>query len=171
MALHAQAIRIVLTVAMLAGALPTWQHSHSGGDQEHFHATLAETGPRPAAIDHSHRAGHPQGAQSNGHRHYDGCGHPHRHIWLLGIVLTLPAGDEDSNSSNDRTYEGAIGLLASETSTVVDSQAVAHLFSLFTLLPVTLEPAQTRTVFRFKPAMVAPLCDTARHERSGVQLI
>jgi hypothetical protein len=85
---------------------------------------------------------------------------------LFGIEFTLPVeGDDDDSDEGQPTY------LIAAAPTIALGPAPAHFIAW--ALPVLdlCEAVQIAPTFRCKTAVAAPLCDTARHERSGVQLI
>ncbi len=159
MSLQAQTMRVVLAMATLFGALPCWQHAHPGAGAEHSHHA---GGCRLA--DETTGDGELRAADS----------HAHRHLWLLGFELTIPVGAEPSGSDDEAPFDGAIVFLAPEASGVYSPQDPPNTLgwlSAFEAPPAyCLAPARAQATFRAQTAMTTSLCDTARHERSGVQL-
>lgn len=139
-----QLLRIALAAGVLLTGVPAWQHAHAAGDKPHGHHHER---------DHEHND--------------DGMGdcHSHIHFWLLGVVFTLPVESDEGDSHEDQ----ATFLVASPT--VMDAVQPLHFFSpAFSILQAG-EPARIEARFRCIAASVAPLCDAARHERSGVLLV
>jgi len=168
------AIRLLLSAAVLmsASARPAIDHAHRGGDKPHQHAQAS----------HARRHGHP-------HRHHAHLAkratyktfeianrERHVHVSWFGVELTLRAPVLPDDSM--REVDGQSQFVVVPCVVVpVDSQSTqlkpdiwlstqfesggAHSF-----MPVPISGRFSNT-----PAIATPLCDTARHERSGVQLI
>jgi hypothetical protein len=134
-------IHVGLIAALLIAGVPAWKHAHPGGDRPHGH-------------DHKHEHEHEAAGEP----------HCHLHVVLFGVEFTLPADPDD-----DESEEGRPTYLVAAPATVSLAQAslpaVACAMSLDAPQPV-------RIVLSFHPktASATPLCDTARHERSGVLL-
>ena len=115
------------------------------------------------------RHAHPGGDRPHAHHdeHHDGASHAHLHVTLFGFELTLPVDSEDNQSQEDQ----ATWLIA-DWSTV---EQQGHSPAEFAVPALTIcwceEPRQLVTALRPKAPVTTFLCDTARHERSGVQLI
>jgi len=127
--------------SLLFTGVPIWQHSHPGGDRPHYH--------------HDH-----------GHPDHEGTGLAHAHVTLFGVEFTIPAESSNDESDESRaTFLIAAPVIACEMShdcsLVHLAQPILNAGELIQIVPA----------FRCKTAIAAPLCDTARHERSGVQLI
>jgi hypothetical protein len=135
--------RVLLSAVLLLTGVPAWQHSHVHGDRPHSH--------------HGHR-----------HHELDGISRSraHLHVTLLGVDFTLPvpSDDDDQSAQGQPTY--VVGAPV-----VVDVAHAAQPVFPVKPGPDLGEPCRCEPVFRCKTALAAPLCDTARHERSGVQLI
>jgi hypothetical protein len=137
-------IVVLLALNTLLIGVPARQHSHAAGDRPHSHG-------------HSQRHQHEQ----------DGMGSSvaHMHVALFGVEFTLPA-----ESSDDASHEGhATFLVASPPA--IDANQASHFAHLVQPVLDVGQPVQAVATFRCITASVAPLCDTARHERSGVLLI
>lgn len=137
-------LRFALIVGVLLTGVPAWQHAHAAGDKPHGHH------------------------QDPGHGHdHDGLAecHCHLHFWLLGVVFTLPVESDDSDSHEEQ----ATFLVASPT--VIDAVQPLNFVSGAVSILQAGEPARIEPTFRCIAASAAPLCDTARHERTGVLLI
>ncbi|MBI3463274.1 MAG: hypothetical protein HY000_09475, partial [Planctomycetes bacterium] len=99
-------------------------------------------------------------------------GYLHMHISVLGIDVTVPVspGPNESNGDSGEHTVVIAGLVG-------DSMPPAQVRTAFDLGLVDARldyhgpalPFAPR--FSCTPAIAAPLCDIARHERSGVQLI
>jgi hypothetical protein len=151
------------TILLLAnGTGPALQHAHADGETRHTHDAPA-TEIREAGHKHSHV--HPHTAELSGF-----CSH--LHFSVLGIAFTsLPPNPDDDSDQWPRLVLSPLGggsvvgdLSGSECNPLVVVNMDDRL-------------AETRPIshwadrFASMPAVAAPLCDTARHERSGVQLI
>jgi hypothetical protein len=144
---------VFLTVSTLLIGVPARQHSHAVGDRPHSH-------------DHAH-CGHTEDGQSHQHQHNGvGSSVAHVHVTLFGVDFTLPAdSDDDENHDARCTFFGPAPNAIELDQSASDFSAVAE--------PVfdAGEPLAMVLTFRSIAASAAPLCDTARHERSGVLLI
>ena len=145
-------IAVVLAVCTLLIGVPARQHAHAAGDRPHSHG-------------HGHE--HSRHVHEHGHEH-DGLGssYAHVHVTLFGVDFTLPANSDDDEGREERcTFLGqtpsGIELDRSASHFSVVAEPV---FDFGELFPVV-------ATFRSIAASAAPLCDTARHERSGVLLI
>jgi hypothetical protein len=135
-------LKVWLVVGVLLTGVPAWQHAHAAGDQPHSHHG-----------DHAH-----------GH---DGMGasHSHLHFWLFGMNFTMPVESGDSDSQ-----DGESTFLVSAATVLEAAQPLGlACFSEPTCAFGT--QATTEASFRSITASAAPLCDTARHERSGVLIV
>lgn len=137
-------LRLSLVFGVLFTGVPAWQHAHAAGDRPHAHRH---------GQDHEHE-----------HDGMEDC-HCHRHFWLLGVVFTLPIESDDGDSHEEQTTF----LVASPT--VMDAVQPLHFVSPALSILQAGEPARIEATFRCLAASVAPLCDAARHERSGVLLV
>jgi hypothetical protein len=88
------------------------------------------------------------------------------HVTLFGVDFTLPA-----ESGDDEKYDARCTFLGPEPGGIEIDPSASHfsvvaepVFDCGELLPMV-------ATFRSIAASAAPLCDTARHERSGVLLI
>jgi hypothetical protein len=136
-------LRLLISAMLLVAGVPVWKHSHEGGDRPHHHSR------------HEH------------HHHGLGQSQAHVHLAFFGVEFTMPVGSDDED---DAPTPGQMTfLVAAPMAPGVDYD------SQFLLLPQpTLELGNSspcEPAFRSKTVVAAPLCDTARHERSGVQLI
>lgn len=168
---------LLLSAVVMAGTVvsPVVRHSHSGGERAHDHVA--------ASTVHEHRHGQEHdGREHHGHRHAHRHSHdaslngasPHVHLNFLGWALFLPAPlsdplDAHGNSTaepqprlvrlvdhdqiHSRDSSPALGM-SGMPSILVSYESVAPVRRLWD--PQILSSAQ-------------PLCDSARHERSGVQ--
>lgn len=140
--------RILVAVAVASCGLPAWEHSHPGGD-------------RP----HDHRADRHRGGENLVH---DGLApsRPHRHVCLFGFDVSVPV---DAGSD---TSEIARLTLLTQSLQAPELQRSRGEFVIWSLpLRAPGEPVAAELDFHSKPVCAAFLSDTARHERSGVQLI
>lgn len=141
-------LRAWLIAGVLSTGVPAWQHAHAASEPSHGHT-------------HGHTHG-------RDHRHdQDGMGecHSHLHFWLLGVLFTVPVQSDDSDSNQEQTTF----LVASPT--VIDAAQPLHLVCPVLSISHVAEPALFVPSFRCIAAAAPPLCDAARHERSGVLLV
>ena len=133
--------RVLMFALLLCASAPALQHSHPNGN-------------RP----HDHHDGHHEGM---------GECYAHVHVTLFGIEFTLPvrSQDDDSDERGKPTY------LVAAWPTIEIGQSCSHFASFAEAILDRGEPLQTLPTFRGKTVVAALLCDTARHERSGVQLM
>lgn len=136
-------IRSLIVGLLLFGNVPAWKHAHPGGDSLHSH--------------HDHDCAD----------HVAGASHAHTHFTLLGIEFTWPAPAE----SDDEPEQGQPTFLVAAPSAVECGQTPSHPLPLEVPILDGVQPVQVAPQFRCKTASAAPLCDIARHERSGVLLI
>lgn len=174
------AARLLLCAAVLvSGSKPVaMRHAHADGDIPHAHGRYACEHPRSRV---AHHRGHD-------HHHHDGDeAHDavlslgagavvwHVHVWVLGFELTWPVSP-DSQTEDEAPEPVIVSLAESELLPPGLSPAKYGVVS-DECLPAKLADNSgfLRSDRRIQPAedwpSSPPLCDTARHERSGVQLI
>ena len=171
---YSKAVCWVLSVVMFAGSgTPSgFRHSHSGGNESHEHGNAgAAVAFQPS--EHSH----------HDHRHSDSTDRfllsaaddsSHVHTSWLGLDFHWPA------SENPTTHEGDDGLPSSIILIFAGQSYMPRLAGLpppgcsvaYAALPTDAAIVPDELT-ESSPAQVAspPLCDNARHERSGVQLV
>lgn len=148
---------------------PAILHAHAPG--EHDHGRHTHAGRHPHAAAHQHRNGH----REHSHRVADSLTPlptAHWHLSLLGIPLTLPASDQDSQDHGTSNLPMVVVPLLPEPSRgVAESLPVPELW-----LPWLADATRIWSLAIERPALKAPpewgglpLCDIARRERSGVQ--
>ncbi len=147
------AIRVLLAFGLLFLGVPAWKHAHPGGDQPHGHL-------------HEHDL-HEHDLHEHDLHEHEGAGESqwHLHVALFGVEFTLPAEPD-----NDDADAGELSYLIAAPATLTVAQASVSLVPSAVSLN-TARPLQLLPHFRPKPASAAPLCDAARHERSGVLLV
>jgi hypothetical protein len=132
------------------------RHAHPGGDHWHDHHDANLAGP--AEREAFHRAGWSAAPL-------------HMHIFLLGFQFTMPA-QEDSGQDvpTDSDHAVLVRLIGDDLSDSAPRAPLAtcELASRATLIDFERQPLRLAP---FDPASFnsQPLCDAARHERSGVQ--
>lgn len=161
-------VRMLLSVGLLLNGFCTRaiHHAHAGGDRPHDHHVSHE---------HDHR-GHSHDVCSNHTSRASELSDsiPHRHFSMLGFEMTTPSSGE-SNQSDPSPYEPT--KLAVIAATRAGSLAAAWRAPVSPLRALQCAANAMRAQcpaascrFSFRPALAGFLCDTARHERSGVQL-
>jgi hypothetical protein len=152
---RAIAVRLLLAalISITGSGTPAIRHAHAEDNVQHAHRHTAK---------HSHRhRGHDHKALASSHDR-------HLHVALLGFQLTMPCLPHGNNSDDDCSPVLASLIqhpVASGGNTITNVLAVAEVpCDTFTaVVPIV-------THFQCAPSIEHPLCDTARHERSGVQL-
>jgi len=169
---------IALAVLMVANCgVSTLRHSHAGEDHSADHTS---SGMKSETI----------GEHCHGHSHHDHgdhkhCTHPcdaadlspdgrHVHLSCFGYCFTFPSPvDSDTNNEVPVAVDLTVGG-KSVASTMSAQPLLVTWLDLGSQLPQGLRevlPAGALTCFSSTPTPMAPLCDVARHERSGAQLI
>jgi hypothetical protein len=149
-------------------------HSHAGGTEPHCHDEAANL----ASGEHAHPHPHPhphhkrdrEQAQPRDEALHD-AGQVHVHLWLFGFHLSLPA---PADLPEDLPQIETLFVALPHAGTVTHEREGAN--SLVTLqeqlsVPTGLAHLRQAGSIAFKQRTSFPLCDTARLERSGVQLI
>ncbi len=177
-------IRVAVSAGLLTMALtpPAVRHVHADGDRQHRHAQdstrftsdLAHAHVDPGTHGHRHPHNHVESAPVE--PHYSRGSVDHCHIACLGFEFVLPAPASSAPSQDDR------GHMAQELFPVFAANgfacgpqpapAIAAASSFAPALP-SIDGLPAKAALRIFPAgsISNHLCDTARHERSGVQLI
>jgi len=172
MAMPPRNVTSLLLAAMLLGATvapPAVRHSHpveeGGAGRYHHHED------HPA---HEHGGQHADDARESITSPGSSCSHWwHMHFQVLGVNFTLP---EPSSSRSDRESEADSEVLVLVTGQEFFSGSSSRPDSLERRLPtpafsVVGNAAALQTVVSAPPPVsCAPLCDSARQERSGVLL-
>ena len=168
------AVRVSLAaLVLLSGAVsPATAHAHPGGDEPHHHGPSEVSGHSHHISGHTHHALCPQEAARHGHLEPSVA---HIHLCVWGFEVQLPMPDAPFEESGDvplvdqavlyrlvelpeaQPPQPTSGSVGCPSQGVADGTAVAD------------EPSQGRQ--SAKRVLSQPLCDAARHERSGVQLI
>jgi hypothetical protein len=146
-----------LTLVVMAGFSTGLQHAHPGGSAPHEHDGMA------ASPGHSCPAEAETAAWL--------AAPLHMHIFLLGFQFTVPTQDEAQDEPSDRGDHMLVVRLMGDD--VTDSAARVPAGGVVEMPAVTIEGLQVRSLLPpftspDRP-QAAPLCDIARHERSGVQ--
>lgn len=167
-----RAATLVCCLLILAGSfkVPGYLHAHADGD-------------RP----HAHDGRDCRCSDASGHHHHSsleadrcaGCSfqmasiEPHAHVFVFGFEFTVPATDEDGNHEHDQTCIDECLLRWSVDTFCYENSDIKPDY-LRDDIPcdssiISADPSSAVLVGT-GPVSCAPLCDTARHERSGVQL-
>jgi hypothetical protein len=182
-------VKIILCLIVGAGgATPAYRHTHVGGDSAHTHKVdRSHHASEPVGDGHCHHHGHGHShAHHHAHSHHLKT-HPadeddprnsgasqinHVHICWFGIEFTVP----EPASAPGESQEPEISLLVMPISSPIligsDSGRTAAWGAMHSaVMPNALCASRCLTNrFSVKTCLANPLCDTARHERSGVQL-
>jgi len=176
-------LRLALSamVVIMTGAPPGVCHCHAGGDKPHRHDLLVEhdNGHAHDSADHRPTAHHEHHGGANHAAvqcHMDNLLPPvvHWHYSWLGLNNSIPVsvGSPDAGRAQTESTFAVVRLLGDELPHFRPSPSPAVFLALGCGLSLPLVPmAGAITRCAEIPAAAAPLCDSARHERSGVQLI
>jgi len=157
-------------------APPPVQHRHEGGaDLSHHHDGAVADHYGIDGADESHHAHHGAPAKSpRGVSEVIAEEAPHLHFQWLGFRLTLPDDDGPTQNGDDRNNSkllfvqaGRMSLPQSHWGTRLDKSPTHPCLD----TPATDVAAICPAISCHRAAVtVRPLCDRARHERSGVLL-
>jgi hypothetical protein len=167
-------VLLAALVLSVATAPPAVRHGHEGGDVPHVH------GHHAAELPHEHfdaAAAHPHEAVVGGTalvHAAPGVGFAvHYHVWWLGTEWHLPALPHDGRS------DGHVPLLDTCLVQLTGDIVVAPCHNPVELPTLHVHPPLREPVPAHGPrwfysglpplALPPPLCDVARHERSGVR--
>jgi len=187
-AIFAIAGRLLLCLAVLiSGSQAGFRHAHAGGDAPHTHGSDGD--PHVSSHCHNHD-NHCHEGSGHGHRHphqhpgemempaADATIEPvtaHVHVWLLGFQFTLPVprgSETEDEGSQPILISLASGEFVQAPCLSPKNDCAGNLCLTPSLLRNEgfLPPELSCRSAESRPSS-PPLCDTARHERSGVQLI
>ena len=173
------------------------RHEHTGGSDPHHHHRIERTGPDEIVAQHHHHDHHPHLDHVHQHEHpssvhsqnespitddpaipasNDASGHTdwHTHIswigWLLGDQLEGASSDEISTVSHP---SASLAICPPGVSEPFRMKLVTTYLTYIHGPPPWIFGQVLRHSHKFSHAheLPPPLCDIARHERSGVQLI
>ena len=176
-------MRVAVSAGLLTMALtpPAVRHVHAGGERQHKHPL--ENARSAPGIAHSHTD---SGTHSHHHPHhraivrrerqYSWGGVDHCHFAWLGFefVLPTPTSPAPSQGDEDRVAQEIVPVFVAND--FVDGPQHARAIAAAPLVALALPsidglPAEAAPWIAPAGAISNLLCDTARHERSGVQLI
>jgi hypothetical protein len=168
------ALRCMLAAWMLlatASASSTFAHSHFDGDRPHGHEQFDCV---PADLPQLPRPGDDQGGHRGSLSLSDADFHQHWYLLLFGVEYQpVPSELGSSREKSPCGWETIIavstaqGKRASSIGVGVDYLQLTSLANRF--VDCVCQPGQ-HEIPAIGDAPTAPLCDRARHERSGVQL-
>jgi hypothetical protein len=158
------------------------RHAHAGGDKPHHHAEGLASGPI-YGLRHTHPHVHRHGdgrPHSHSHSQDDAADAvqpsleaetPHVHLWLFGFELTLPDSPPRKGSEDWCGSTVVVKLHQTELGQPRGPDPLAAPLPLHAEgRPLADHGFRGRTCTAAQ-VLSAPLCDTARFERSGVQVI
>lgn len=174
--------RLLLCAAVwVAPSRVAIQHAHAHGDEPHTHGSHGD--PHVSSDCHNHDDCHSGDGHSHRHPHETQTHEAvasiapvtaHIHVWLLGFQLTLPlmpgSESEEQGSQGILVSLGESEFLQAESSSSNDRQ-LRDCLSVVLLSDTGFVRSDQCLRSADKRPSSPPLCDTARHERSGVQLI
>lgn len=175
-------LSLLLSAAVLFGGLmpPAVQHAHAEGERPHAHEPVAAAAPSEHSHSHSHPHSHSTGPVAEPHpaaAECIQCRTWHRHVVLFGFELCLPMhGDQQhpasSGTAGDDQAVTLIRLIDTVTLAASPQMAKSVLIGLPDLPAVSAVPLPVADSWDGRDTGSSiPLCDSARRERSGVQLI
>jgi hypothetical protein len=165
------ALRWMLAASMLLATSvtsSTFVHGHSGGNVAHQHGSSDHTLPHSLALTAYHD-GHDSDMSVSAvdvHRH--GC------LTLLGAVTYMPTPNEPGGSHGQSScaWKTIVAVSAAQGVRAFSKVAAIDCLGLASCASVSIgcvcESKQPSSL-RAGTAPASPLCDRARHERSGVQ--
>ncbi|MBI1903704.1 MAG: hypothetical protein HYS13_21585 [Planctomycetia bacterium] len=182
------ALGLPITAAMLVTGVipPAVRHAHADGEKPHDHSTS------PVVHSHGHHRHvhhHHDHSARHHHRYHDDAMTAttvsvrgvteHWHLRLFGWDLTLPVQDRENSQRHpldDGNRLAALVRLPQGDAVLASPTLVASMLHLDAMAPGEFLNADACNGLRgsaHRPRLLAslPLCDAARHERSGVQLI
>ncbi len=169
-------------VLSAATAPPAMRHSHEGGDVPHTHvADALVQGQRhrhPHEQRHAHQPAHPHDPQHTASAVVQSSSGiapaVHYHVWWLGMEWHLPALPHDeSRDGSLPLLDTCLVQLTGECVVGPPHEAAGRVFwEAPRSVPGRVYVDDARWFPSGWPHLrsAAPLCDVARHERSGVQL-
>lgn len=169
---------LLSAVIVLGGVMPpAFQHAHPAGKSSHHHdpqsASAVPVEHRHHRHDHSHPHDHFQQETFSG---MIATAQSHVHAWLLWFHIVVPVGqDENAPNAPDSIGHGGMYFAPGTASDMLTLSRTSSM-SVETCLPVGFAVAHDRAAPSHPQGgrqilASIPLCDTARGERSGVQLI
>ena len=165
---------LIVVMAMPAVSSPALRHSHADGDKSHQHGVASAE-----RHGHSHTHGHANATKAK-HSHDDRVSHSaqspveHLHVFWFGFETSMPPSAPDHSDAQRpiASMEQWVPLISevilSDTAQDGLTMLVVDLFTPTGLTPRLPARSEVRPPHE---SAVAWLCDTARHERSGVLVI
>jgi hypothetical protein len=167
---------LAATVLAWGHSPPPVQHSHQGGaDLSHRHDCADANHDATNAAPHLHYASNCGQSHSATTVPNGICGEAsHLHFQWLGFRLTLPDDDSPTKKGEDHSTSKLLFVQASRdlVPQVYSGSRLDKSLALLFPQAVSADIAATCLAVSFSslPVIPHPLCDRARHERSGVQL-
>jgi hypothetical protein len=157
-------IALALSLALPYITPPTIEHRHVHGDQSHSHELAEPDHDEVAEHQHYHDA------DEDDHGMYlSAASDLHRHWFFLGWELSWPVPQHDDDDQ-PRPQTTIVSIIGDETLSFSPSDSWSALILAAPDTPGCRKvPVVRPSPQRFR-AELNLLCDTARHERSGVQL-
>lgn len=174
----------LLTVLLLPVSIapPGLRHTHAGGNRPHRHDLIAEHDHAHDCPDH-----HATGRGSTRHNHQDQGDSAtlrcrmesllpavaHVHFSWFGMSTSLPVSSipQENGQGGDSSARVVVQPFWDFVSLVRPQVCLAICLSIDWDAVSSGPIVCTVTRYAAAPVLSAPLCDNARHERSGVQLI
>jgi len=191
-ALHNGMRELLSMMVALATVTPApVRHLHAGGEHPHWHDADGHVhyGAEDLAAtmiaeddDYGHGHSHHGDLHHEEGDHHDACvsdsrllasaaNHWHLLLFGLNVMLPVPPGGQDGDE-DDQGAMRWLGLAAGDNVSLQMNEGPAESISLDMVQVASAVPTLCTVEFHASPQRIAaPLCDAARHERSGVQLI
>ncbi|MBI2823217.1 MAG: hypothetical protein HYX69_00845 [Planctomycetia bacterium] len=157
-------LRLILSAALAMGALvpPAFRHSHAGGAKPHHHGRHVVSRCHDDDCHHHHGPVPSHGPEL-------AAAADHWHLVLLGWTPSLPV----SADSEQPARAGRNLFVPSVQATADQGDGPANPLATVGIFVTARAERSVVDAAAFRASTMGPrasLCDTARHERSGVQL-
>lgn len=161
----------LLAVIVVVGVVspPGYRHTHVGGDARHDHQSQIEHQQSLADLErHGHHHATHHTASLTGH-----VVHTHAAILWIGITLSVPANSDSEPSKSDRDDLPVLVRIADACLPTAGDRSSTSSFTAAEspVLTTAAVPSSSSTKYAQPTVASVLLCDTARHERSGVLCI
>jgi hypothetical protein len=167
---------LAAVLASRAASPPGFYHVHAGGDQPHRHHSLA-------GLDHADDGHGDHALSTNSRYEHDGGWQgvwsdlqpaiAHTHFCWFGweMSLPLPAIPDDSVPGEDGSELILVQVMGDHEWNLQPPAQSATILPLDYRAPLAEAAIDRPPEHASSPALIPPLCDSARHERSGVLVI
>ena len=168
---------VAASILLTNSGAPGVCHAHADGDRPHEHRATKHHHHKHHHHGHSHAKRDRQSLKHAESPTVCRCSHSGRHLHIswFGLNFTLPS-PSDENESTDGSHGSTQLVIVRPFDVTATAKPGEPSFgaTLFALAAVQGADLSIQVLalpdFSSTPIAVASLCDTARHERSGVQL-